>query len=798
MTKENTSVDKNTSDIASIKPSVCQAGEMGTWILTYHVFSESLVAGSQLIISTDSDTDWEEPQTLDPDATGYLSLELPNRQPEEIPVSAALTIISVKKINLRILTGAVEKGESIVLTFGSGAGHRMQTFVEARRYFHIEVIDPTGCRRISPDSPFLRILGGPAESLVIINPTMFRWGTAFRFILKAQDQWGNPASNFTEEIELQIGSYQKTIKLPKERAVAWVEIPADALIKENINLKLLKINQDSQEIIRGVYRISAQSDSFSAKGNPMLFVETTEPMAEFVSSNGTKSVLALHEEQIWGDFHGGQVVDTEKIPDYYTYARDVSGLSFTSYQRNDHEMTDLEWDTQKVTEKEFTKPGEFIPLPGYEWSADVHLGGDRNVLFPRAGLPLLRSSFSAVDCDKKDSSTILTDQKALYDHYRYTNVILLPHVGGRQANLDLHDPQLEPVVEIASTHGTFEWFYLDALKRGYEIGVVAGSDGYTGRPGGEYPGFIARRFSRSGTTAIRTKELSLKGVLDAIRARKTYGTSGPRIYLDIRAQGPGIIGEIHLGEEARVRGPVKLMVSVAGTSEIDRVDIFRRDQLIHSFFPEGGTFKDRWRILMRGSASWKSYSGVQWLGQLLFNGAQPKDIVPLRFDSPRSFFKESEKQIYWDTTNCGYAHGLEFGLSVLSDACDNELEHSIIQDLSFNLSVESYLYNGMYSGAELPGTMRISRAPGERTQICGSLSKPQEDSTSSYSAQYIANLGGDRSVILEPIFEGRPEELSFSYEDPDIKFGVNPYWVRVTQRDMHNAWSSPVFVDYGP
>ena len=78
MTNENM-MNNNTSDVASIYPSVCQAGEVGTWVLTYHNLNERLAAGSRLIISTHSDTDWEEPQTQFPDEKGYLSLELPNR-----------------------------------------------------------------------------------------------------------------------------------------------------------------------------------------------------------------------------------------------------------------------------------------------------------------------------------------------------------------------------------------------------------------------------------------------------------------------------------------------------------------------------------------------------------------------------------------------------------------------------------------------------------------------------------------------------------------------------------------------
>ncbi len=748
-----------------VAPPTAIAGEVGSWTLTYRVGPGGLRAGDRLVIHTDSDTDWEEPQTRNPAGTGYTEIRLPDRGAGEEALAAALTVETVKTMHLSLLSGALEEGEELSLVFGAGPGLRMQTFAEERRYFHLTVVKPDGSRHPAGESPFLRILGGPAVRLVLICPTTVGPGSPgepIRMVVKAEDEWGNPASGFTDEVTVRLSGEAQTLRLPENRAVAWAEFSGGSLGGGSRGASVL--------------RAEASAGALRAEGNPM-----------------TVSVDSGYR-QLWGDFHGGQLVDPEKIAAYYAYAQDVSGLSFVSYQRNDHEMPDQEWELQKKTELGFHHPGEFIALPGYEWSADTYLGGDRIVLFPRHGLPLLRSSYSAVEGEEPDPARELPNQKALYDHYRYSNVLLVPHVGGRQSDIRLHDPQLEHVVEIASTHGTFEWFYLDALRRGYKVGVVAGSDGYTGRPGSEFPGHIARRFSRSGSAAILAEEFSLTGILDALRARRTYGTSGPRIYLDLRAEGPGIDGTAGLGEEVRATGPVRLTVTVAGTAEIDRVDVFRRDTLIHTEVPEGGRFDGRWRVLMRGASAWKCYTGVRWLGRLSLAGATVSELLPLRFDSPRSVARAAGAEVEWDTTNCGYSHGFEFLSSGHGAA------------VPFALLVESYLYSPMYSGAELPGRMRISRAPAERSHLVGALPTGIADFGAQSvglerSGQQIAGFGADlgpadRKVVLEPVFEGRPRELSFSFTDPDIVPGVNAYWIRVTQRDMHNAWSSPIFVSY--
>ena len=90
--------------------------------------------------------------------------------------------------------------------------------------------------------------------------------------------------------------------------------------------------------------------------------------------------------------------------------------------------------------------------------------------------------------------------------------------------------------------------------------------------------------------------------------------------------------------------------------------------------------------------------------------------------------------------------------------------------------------------------MRISRACAERTHLTTKLWVA--DKPTDAAPPLAVPLGpADRSVSVEPVYEGRPELLTFRYTDAEIAPGVNPYWIRVTQRDMHNAWSSPIFVN---
>ena len=51
----------------------------------------------------------------------------------------------------------------------------------------------------------------------------------------------------------------------------------------------------------------------------------------------------------------------------------------TAHQGNDFEVSDVFWDTVNATTGRFYQPGAFVTFPGYEWSGNTPLGGDRNV-----------------------------------------------------------------------------------------------------------------------------------------------------------------------------------------------------------------------------------------------------------------------------------------------------------------------------------------------------------------------------------------------------------------------------------
>ena len=96
-----------------------------------------------------------------------------------------------------------------------------------------------------------------------------------------------------------------------------------------------------------------------------------------------------------------------------------------------------------------------------------------------------------------------------------------------------HDHQLERSVEVHSAWGTFEWLIQDAFEQGYRVGILSNADGHKGRPGASHPG--ATKFGSYGCLSCRVaSEHSRAGIMEALRKRHHYGTTGCRVVLDAR------------------------------------------------------------------------------------------------------------------------------------------------------------------------------------------------------------------------------------------------------------------------
>ena len=206
----------------------------------------------------------------------------------------------------------------------------------------------------------------------------------------------------------------------------------------------------------------------------------------------------------WGDTHGqsNETLGTNTAREYFEFGRDKAFLDVIGHQGNDFQITGAFWRELNAPATEFDEPGRFVCIPGYEWSANTAVGGDRNVHYRHEGETIHRSSHAQIAdaTDIADEASDAHTAHELFEKLKGKDCVVMAHVGGRYADIKFaHDP-LETAVEVHSAWGTFEWIVRDAFEKNYRVGIVGNSDGHKGRPGACYPG--ASFFGSYGRTHL--------------------------------------------------------------------------------------------------------------------------------------------------------------------------------------------------------------------------------------------------------------------------------------------------------
>jgi hypothetical protein len=396
------------------------------------------------------------------------------------------------------------------------------------------------------------------------------------------------------------------------------------------------------------------------------------------------------------------------------------------------------------------------------------------VYFRRFEQPIRRSGHRS-GLDASDQHTDLDHVLDLHRAYRHTDVLIMPHVGGVHADLTYHEPALEPVVEVSSTHGSFEWYLRETLERQYRLGFVGGSDSYTGRPGDDRPGHQLRRYAKSSLTGIYGTALTLDAILEAIKERRCYATTGARIVATLSSDGHP------MGVQYTTDAPPEIRASVWGTTPVEQVELYRGLTLIYRHDLQLRPLANRVRILWEGASRKSSYSGVVWDGRVRVRGGRMSGVTTLRFDSPRSHVSSlAADTLRWHSWTCGYTSGVAF-----------DLEGG--PDVRIEVLVSSTTITGArYGGHGEAPPQRMSLAPADRVR----LEVTHADLT---RGPRLIELGVlNRRIIVGLAPEPGPEQVDFTFCDPSPAPGINPYWLKVVQTDMEMAWTSPVFVDYAP
>ncbi|KAF7553675.1 hypothetical protein G7Z17_g3453 [Cylindrodendrum hubeiense] len=655
------------------------AGQWAEVIVEYTVGASGLADGAWIKGTFKFYSDWALFQTSDPRQDNYVSAEyIPGQlHPNQTPATVqSLTVRFDQKgherpfqkaVIIDIVDGYMNPGDKIVVRLGDrrwgGRGTRVQSFVE-EKFLMRWYIDPVGTSRFAPIKPdiALAIKPGAIAKVKVISPRLVRTGVSFPIHVHTEDAWGNA----TADLE----GFQTRISLGNKDSIhpGWehkLAFPTRGWTVANVTTSL---HADGDYVL-----------SVAVVDRDGTIIHTTsEPITVDSSLPVPRALFAdLH-------VHSDDTVGTNSTTYNFSYAHEVAGLDVVGYTANDFNITAEKWDKTLEIIKDVNIKGEFVVFPGTEWCGNSAAGGDHNVVFlddpdiTKPEFPLDKHGNVARSFEWNEDGPAelqpgawpLDEVYATYAHAPEKH-LLIPHVGGRRCNLAWHHPKLERLLEIGSAWGLFEWLLRDAVQRGWKLGVSANSDEHRGRCGGGVPG-TAVFGTKGGLTGVFADNLERADVAKALRARRTFATTGERLVGLVRTKDGKLQGD---DVTAKLDETVTLSYHFYGSSGFSSVEAWDASgQIFHRNLQQEATEATptaprKIRVKWGGARLYDRYREAAWQGSILVSDARISHVQPFGgvLDNPEEVVElRSETQVIFNTHTSGDFDGVDIFFSPTS------------------------------------------------------------------------------------------------------------------------------------
>jgi len=370
----------------------------------------------------------------------------------------------------------------------------------------------------------------------------------------------------------------------------------------------------------------------------------------------------------------------------------------------------------------------------------------------------------------------------LLDFAESKNALAIPHHlayqrGWRGANFDFHRSVTSPVVEVMSEHGCSmslssphdfvrhsmggrsSFNTVDRqLANGLRFGFVGSSDSHTG-----YPGAYGE-----GVVGLWAPDLSRASIFEAIRNRCTYATTGERITVEFAINDHPMGSEIPFTDEREIK------VRVEGQDLVHSIELIRNGRVIQRYFPqdECGDVKLPGRAKCRIRYGWGPWAQFQtdrvalWEMNIAVRGGKIRHAYPCFQHTPYS-----EEML--DHVDVGDDGSLQLvSPTARAGAFEEDPTKSIVLDLEGPTDAEVVV-------TTMKPSARTARAK---------LGYLAQDNKITFIGGF-----GEESFIIEKLVGPSEFGVTLTWNDKHDSKGAW-YYVRVSQANGHQAWSSPIWV----
>jgi len=507
--------------------------------------------------------------------------------------------------------------------------------------------------------------------------------------------------------------------------------------------------------------------------------ESAEPKAEQINSPDKKI--------FWGDIHNHNAVgyangSLERSYDIANSALDF--FCFTGHSQwhdmpkmpqnkhmkwvNGFKVVKNNWEKIKNLANQYYRPGKFVPFIGYEWhSSDC---GDVCIIFPGS-----------------QANLIYTDSiKELQKFAAENDAVLIPHHPAykllwRGQNWSVLDTAVSPVVEIFSEHGnaesdrspyryirhsmggratinTIQWLW----EQGVQVGVVASTDDHLGYPGAYGEGLVAAYADKLDRTSI----------MQAIKAKRTYGVSADRIELDFRLNGNWMGSTIPFTPNRNI------CVKVKGKDVVKSVEVLRNNQVIYRDHPIDRPLKSSpWSepVLCRIEFGWGPWAALEmaricdWKFKTVVHGGKIISALPCFQSGPYDENRRNKLSIINDST-CEVV-----SYTSRKQAYEERPTNSIILEIQ----------------GDPQTTLNVNLTEPEKLFITKSLEQLAKDNEITFTGPFTAE-----SILMHRLVFADNYNTEFEFTDKSDTGKTDWYYVRVEQTNGSLAWSSPIWVTH--
>jgi hypothetical protein len=460
-----------------------------------------------------------------------------------------------------------------------------------------------------------------------------------------------------------------------------------------------------------------------------------------------------HWKAWFGDLHRHSCVSrcsrgTEERPSQrWEFGRDVFLYDFFALTDHSGQIGPFEWWLEDKLVRHYRSP-DYCTLAGYEWSSEEY--GHQNVI-----LNGRLQSVQLIDCGTA----------RLYESIAKRDAIAIPHGTadlGRYAEFTAWDDKFVRLVEVyQALRGNSEFdgclkqskaariaerFVQDALNAGRKFGIIASSDHGNGCA---YAVALAER-------------LDPASLMEAFRARRTYGATVKGMLIDFR-----IDGHV-MGEECECAAPPELHVKAHGAAELAELVVFRDGKVVTS---------------LGRSAARKDRTIEATLRLDLLGIAKAGDDWNLSLTAPSCELAKNggSKALHRRHPNPPYPGWRPDGASAAftwpSTFEPDEVDHEYWLDLRG------------------PVDTRLTIEWGDQKHeiaLSELIARPLDGSTPRGPFRITATEPTDAAIDLAHGLGAR--DVDHAFTDRDAGPGYHWYYARAIDVDGEMAWSSPIFV----